>query len=73
MLASTLTVRKNAANPKRFERMQNGGGQPYFVLKSSNGEVIGNSETYSNATGVTRGIASVEKTAPEAALDDRTA
>ena len=67
------SVRKNAANPKRFERMQNGGGQPYFVLKATNGEVIGTSETYSNATGVTRGIASVEKTAPEATVDDQTA
>jgi uncharacterized protein YegP (UPF0339 family) len=67
------SVRKNSVNPKRFERMQNGGGQPYFVLNASNGEVIGNSETYSNATGVTRGIASIQKTAPEAAVDDQTA
>ncbi len=67
------SVRKNAANAARFERKQNAGGEPYFVLKASNGEVIGNSEAYSNATGVTRGIASVQKTAPDAAVDDRTA
>lgn len=66
------SVRKNSANAARFERLQSGGGQPHFVLKASNGEVIGTSETYSNATGVTRGIASVQKTAPEAAVDDRT-
>jgi uncharacterized protein len=67
------SVRKNAANPKRFERLQRDGGKPYFVLKASNGEVIGTSETYSGTSGVTRGIASVQKTAPEAAVDDQTA
>ena len=67
------SVRKNAANPARFERKQGSKGQPHFVLKASNGEVIGTSETYSNGTGVTRGIASVQKNAPEAAVDDKTA
>lgn len=67
------SVRKNAANAARFERRQNSKGQPRFVLKASNGEIIGTSETYSNATGVTRGIASVQKQAPEAAVDDQTA
>jgi uncharacterized protein YegP (UPF0339 family) len=62
------SVRKNAANPARFERKEN-----RFVLKASNGEIIGTSETYSNGTGVTRGIASVQKHAPDAAVDDRTA
>ncbi|HYU30874.1 MAG TPA: YegP family protein [Thermoanaerobaculia bacterium] len=67
------SVRKNAGNAARFERKQRTGGQPYFILKASNGETIGSSETYSGTTGVTRGIASVQKTAPEAAVDDRTA
>jgi uncharacterized protein YegP (UPF0339 family) len=67
------SVRKNAANPARFERRENSGGEPRFVLKASNGEVIGTSETYSSTAGVTRGIASVQKNAPEAAVDDRTA
>lgn len=62
------SVRKNAANPARFERKEK-----RFVLKASNGEIIGTSETYSNGTGVTRGIASVQKNAPDAAVDDRTA
>jgi uncharacterized protein len=67
------SVRKNAANDARFERKQNTGGEPYFILKASNGETIGRSENYSGTTGVTRGIASVGKTAPGATVDDRTA
>jgi uncharacterized protein len=67
------SVRKNAENDARFERKQNNGGEPYFILKASNGETIGRSETYSGTTGVTRGIASVKKTAPEAAVADQTA
>jgi uncharacterized protein len=67
------SVRKNATNDARFERKQNTGGQPYFVLKASNSEIIGRSETYSSSTGVARGIASVKATAPEAALADLTA
>jgi uncharacterized protein YegP (UPF0339 family) len=67
------SVRKNAANDARFERKQNTGGQPYFILKASNGETIGRSETYSGTSGVTRGIASVKKTASDAAVDDQTA
>ncbi|MHB1108229.1 MAG: YegP family protein, partial [Lutibacter sp.] len=41
-------------------------GQPYFNLKATNGQIIGNSEMYSSESGMENGIASVKKNAPEA-------
>ena len=67
------SVRKNAPNDARYERKQGNSGQPYFILKAANGETIGRSETYTGTTGVTRGIASVKKHAPDAALSDLSA
>ncbi|HBL29408.1 MAG TPA: hypothetical protein DD490_21460 [Acidobacteria bacterium] len=64
------SVRKNAANDARYERKESAGGQPFFVLKAANGETVGRSEMYSGTTAVNRGIASVKKHAPDAALSD---
>lgn len=44
----------------------------YFVLKASNGEVIGKSEMYKRKSGQDKGIASVQKNAPEAKVVDLT-
>ncbi|MGA9250812.1 MAG: YegP family protein [Roseobacter sp.] len=44
-----------------------------FNLKASNGQVIGTSEVYSSKAARDNGIASVQKNAPEARLDDQTA
>ena len=41
------SVRKNAADEGRFEVLEAKNGEPYFVLKAGNHEVIGKSETYS--------------------------
>jgi uncharacterized protein YegP (UPF0339 family) len=46
--------------------------QPYFVLKSANGEVIGTSEQYSSVTAMEDGIKAVVKNAPSMTVDDRT-
>ncbi len=43
-----------------------------FDLKASNGEVIATSEVYSSKAACMAGIASVERNAPEAALEDQT-
>ena len=66
------SVRKNATNEKRFERKTSKKSEPYFVLKASNGEPIGKSETYTDGKSVAKGIASVMRNAPEARLDDLT-
>ena len=64
------SVRKNSSEDGRFERLVSKGGSPYFNLKASNGQVIGNSEMYSSTSGMENGIASVKKNAPDAKVDD---
>ena len=66
------SVRVNAPFDERYERLQSSRGQPYFVLKAANGQVIGNSQMYASAAGVEGGIASVKKNAPNAMLIDTT-
>ena len=67
------SVRKNAADAHRFEQREAANGQPYFVLKAANGEIIGHSEQYATEQGMKNGIESVRKNAPEARVDDLTA
>lgn len=62
------SVKKNAANDKRFERKTAKDGSCYFVLKAANGETIGKSEMYKTAKSMENGIASVGKHAPDAAV-----
>ena len=67
------SVRTNSADDARFERKDASSGSPMFNLKSTNGQVIGTSESYSSTSARDNGIASVMKNAPDAALDDQTA
>jgi uncharacterized protein YegP (UPF0339 family) len=64
------SVKKNSVNDNRYERKTAKSGQPYFVLKATNGEVIGKSEMYTSAKSVEKGIASVKKNAPDARIVD---
>ena len=64
------SVRKNAGNDANFERKSSGKNEPYFVLKAANKEIIGKSEMYTSVVGMKKGIASVKKNAPGAAVDD---
>ncbi len=45
---------------------------PMFNLKARNGEIIGTSEIYSSVDACKNGIASVQKNAPIAGLEDQT-
>lgn len=67
------SVRKNANREGAFETKVNAKGEPYFVLKATNGQEIGRSEYYSGNAAMENGIASVKKNAPEAKVDDTTA
>jgi len=67
------SVKKNAANDARYERKTAKDGSPYFVLIAANHEVIGKSEMYSSASSMEKGIASVKKNGPDAAIVDATA
>lgn len=64
------SVKKNASNDARYERLESKSGSPYFNLKSSNGQVIGSSEMYTSTSAMENGIASVKKNAPEASVED---
>ena len=67
------SVRKNSGDDARYERKQSKNGQPYFVLKAVNGEIIGKSEMYSSASAMEHGIDSVKKNGPEARVEDASA
>ena len=60
------SVKKNAADPKRFEKKVAKNGKPFFCLKASNGQVIGQSQMYASERNRNNGIASVMKNAPVA-------
>ena len=60
------SVKKNAADDTRYERLTSKSGDPYFVLKAGNGEPIGRSEMYNSASAMENGIESVKKNAPDA-------
>ncbi|APG23761.1 MULTISPECIES: YegP family protein [Syntrophotalea] len=66
------SVRKNALREGAFERLENARGEPYFILKATNGQEIGRSEYYSSKTSMENGIESVKKNAPEARIEDLT-
>jgi uncharacterized protein YegP (UPF0339 family) len=66
------SVRKNSSREGAFEVKNNAKGEPYFILKATNGQEIGRSEYYSSKTAMEKGIESVKKNAPEAAIEDLT-
>ena len=64
------SVKKNAKSESRFDERKSRKDEPYFVLKSPNGEIIGKSEMYKSRSGMKNGIKSVQKNAPDARVDD---
>lgn len=64
------SVKKNAPDDSKYERLESKSGQPYFNLKASNGQVIGTSETYSSSAAMENGIESVKTNAPKASTED---
>jgi len=66
------SVKKNSQIEERYELKTSKDGKPYFNIKATNGQVIGVSETYENEANRAKGIVSVKKNAPEAAVVDLT-
>ncbi|MBQ7268737.1 MAG: YegP family protein [Bacteroidales bacterium] len=62
------SVKKNAPEEKRFEKLVAKNGKPYFTLKATNGQVIGQSQIYASEKTRDAGIASVMKNAPKAEI-----
>ena len=67
------SVRQHAADVANFQRKTSTAGEPYFVLKAANRQVIGTSEMYNSAAAMEKGIASVQAHAADAAIADLTA
>ena len=66
------SVKKNAPLDERYDRKESKNGKPFFSLKASNGQIIGKSELYESVASREKGIESVKKNAPDAAIDDQT-
>jgi uncharacterized protein YegP (UPF0339 family) len=65
-------VRENALVDAQYQRRESIAGEPYFVLRAGNHEVLGTSEIYSSGSARDNGIAAVKTAAPSAAVDDLT-
>ncbi|MGF6213126.1 YegP family protein [Comamonas sp. 4034] len=65
------SVKKNAADDGRYERLTGKDGAPYFTLKAGNGQVIGQSQMYSSEKARDGGIDSVKSNGPTATIDDQ--
>lgn len=64
------SVKTNAPNDSRYERLTSKNDKPYFNLKAANGQVIGTSELYESEAGRENGIESVKKNAPAATTEE---
>ena len=64
------SVQKNALREGAFEVKPAAGGKFHFVLKASNGQVVGQSQLYASEAGCQGGVESVKKNAPTAVLHD---
>jgi len=64
------SCRANFPIDSRYERRSAEDGQPYFVLRAANNEVIGRSETYSSAQAMENGIAACKRVGPDAPVSD---
>jgi len=66
------SVKKNSSIDAHYEQRTSKRGEPYFVLKAANGQIVGQSETYSSEAACENGMASVKKNGPVAELRDHT-
>lgn len=67
------SVRKNSQRDGAFEIKTSSSGKPYFVLKATNGQVVGQSQMYASEASAKAGVESVIKNAPDAKLVDLSA
>lgn len=64
------SVKTNSGNDSLYEKKTAVNGKFHFNLKSTNGQIIGSSQMYASDSGVTTGIESVKKNAPEASVEE---
>lgn len=64
------SVKKNAADASRFEKLSAKNGKFYFNLTAANGQTIGTSQMYASEATRDNGIKSVGENAPHAGIED---
>lgn len=64
------SIKTNSGNDDLYERKTASNGKFHFNLKSTNGQIIGSSQMYASESGVSNGIESVKKNAPEASVKE---
>lgn len=65
------SVKKNSQDPDRFAKKTTPSGKFRFNLTSTNGQVVGTSQSYASDSGCRNGMKSVAECAPGASLDDQ--
>ena len=68
--AGIESVKKNAADDKKYDRKKSSNNKAYFNLKAGNGEIIGASQMYESDQARDHGIDSVKANAPAASVED---
>lgn len=66
------SVKKNASEDGRYNRLTAKDGSPYFTLKAGNHQVIGQSQMYSDEQARDGGIDSCKTNGPDAEISDLT-
>lgn len=64
------SVKTNAANADNFEIKESTGGKFFFNLLAANKQIIGSSQMYSSKQTCQNGITSVQRTAPDAPIEE---
>lgn len=64
------SVRKNAADPKRFSKTKTPANMFRFAITAANNQVIGTSQNYKSESGRDNGLESVKRNAPKAEIKE---
>lgn len=64
------SVKKNSQDEARFKHEIAKDGRHYFNLTAGNGQIVGTSQMYASHDNCLKGIASVMKNAPDAAIEE---
>jgi len=64
------SVKKNSQDSGRFDKRKTASGKYRFDLTSSNGQVVGTSQSYASTSGCNNGMKSVAACAPGARTDE---
>jgi hypothetical protein len=64
------SVQANSPLDERYERKESKKGEPYFVLKAANHQIIGKSEMYSSNAAMENGIESVKTNGSTEVIED---